>query len=422
MSLETLSSSRLREQDNSCRSLDEIHRDRKFALQTLFRGDFKRGNLIEALKTAEISKASKIGQGFEKLAKQWCPVQDKERVEMYSFLIAYTHSAADQETSPYRMLNSAILNFEQRVLMKFSLFLFGLLEGLRSLPYMQYSKLYRGIGREVKWESDDLRIFPTFTSTSRSLEVAEGFSKRNRKMDERRTIITAKGLFGYDISGYSLFPGEEEVLLEPFQQVYVEKVEEGDDVVMIDVVDRGDSEFLILGKIPRKYVVKSPESEILQEAIDHCRIAEIMKGDKKIEEARNEWEKAMGKYSELANIRKRVGCLNVGVGYLLGVGCDQDFEKALEWLKKVGEVKEEDVWMFRELSNREFFKGDIDMKCLLFRLILNNRFSFFLNNHLQQLFMLMKMSLIVWWKLKKYFPLLLKRCQVVSLLSQGIKN
>ena len=365
MSLESLSSSRLREQDNSCRSLDEIHRKRKIALQTLFRGDFKRGSLIEALEKAKIPEASEIGEDLEDLAKAWCPVQEKERVEMYSFLIAYTHDAADQEASPYQMLNSAILDFEPTILMNFSLLLFGLLEGLRSLPYMQYSKLYRGIGRDVKWESTDLRTFPTFTSTSRSLEVAEGFSIRNRKMDEPRTIITAKGLFGYDISGYSLFP-EEEVLLEPFQEVYVEKVEEGDDVVMIDVVDRGDSEFLILGKIPRKCVVKSPESEILQEAIDHCRIAEAMKEDDKIEEARNEWEKGMGKYSELGNVGNRVGCLNVGVGYLLGVGCDQDFEKALEWLKKVGEVKEEDVWMFRELSNREFFKRDVDMKCLFF--------------------------------------------------------
>ena len=73
---------------------------------------------------------------------------------------------------------------------------------------------------------------------------------------------------------------------------------------------------------------------MIEEALDHCRIAEIIKVDDKPEERRRELEEGMKRFLEIAKggngvelsgIGKRIGALNVGVGFLLGVGVEQDF-------------------------------------------------------------------------------------------------
>ena len=376
-SYETIS--RLGQGDDSCRSTDEVHVRRRGALQTLFKGTFEEGDLSQALKEAEVEEAEKAVRKSEVFAKEWCPVQDKERIKMYSFVIAYTQQLNPQkkEENPFFVLNKAILDFEPSALTNVRQFLFCLLKALRSLPYMQYSNLYRGIDKKLGWECDDMRIFPTFTSTSRDPEGAKTFLGRDKEGKKSGTLITAKDLFGYDVSEYSPFEHEKEVILEPFQQVFVQKVEKEGEIVNIEVNDGGGSEFLIEGLIPRKFVVEKPESEMFQEALDHCRAGNLLKVSGKREEVRREWEEGMKHFLEIAEkgnggefsgIGERIGALNVGVGLLLGVGVEKDFEKGLDWLKKVGKVREEEVWMMRELSNREFFSKDrrIDMSGLLF--------------------------------------------------------
>ena len=172
MSTDGVRSFRFREGDRSCRSDDDVHRRRKTTLQTLFKGKVERVDLLEALDEAKVGQAKEITKKCEAFSKQWCLIPDSGRMSMYSFVIAYTHEGSSKEDSPYRVLNRAILDFEPSALTDARLFLYGLLEGLRSLPYMQYSNLYRGLGTRVKWEADDVRTFPTFTSTSRDGDVA----------------------------------------------------------------------------------------------------------------------------------------------------------------------------------------------------------------------------------------------------------
>ena len=64
-------------------------------------------------------------------------------------------------------------------------------------------------------------------------------------------------------------------------------------------------------------------------------------------------------YSEAEKIGNKVGILNVGVGYLLGIGFEKNFEEGIELLKRVGRIEEKEIWMMRELSNPVFFSGDI---------------------------------------------------------------
>ena len=362
---------RLCEPDRSGHSKDDVNRNRLVEVQRLFTGAFKKKDLLESLEKAVIPTPSVVAEECETFAEQWSPVQDEERIKKISFVSAYTwdFSEGNKEENPYRVLNGAMQFFQEKRtrLLNIRWFLYGLLEGLRSLPYMQYKCLYRGIDMGVEWEVDDLRTFATFTSMTREKSGAETFLKYNEgKLSG--TLITARGLFGYDISGYSLFgQKEKEVMLEPFQRVNVRRIEKKDDVVNVELVDGEGSKFLIEGKIPRKYVIKSPESDLLQGALDHCRAAEDLKDSGEMSEAEKEWEEGMKLYLEASKEKSKIGSLNVGVGMMLGIGLKQEIEGGLSLLKTVGEVCDEEIWMIRELSNREFFIHDgIDLSGLLF--------------------------------------------------------
>jgi hypothetical protein len=349
--------------DSTCRTGDDIYAKRKREVRQNFKGHFEKKDLRESLEVADIRSAAKLAMHCETDAIKLSPVKDDERAEKMSFVIAYTVEFGEEGegNQPYRVLNEAIVKCVPIKMKNVRYFLYGLLEGMRSLPYMQFSKLYRGIDVKVKWEKEDLRIFPSFTSTSRDRGVGERFLKDGRS----GTLITLNGLSGYDVCGYSDFWNEKEVILEPFQRVFVCEVNDRGDVLEIEVRDGGESEFLIEGLIKRKYRIGSPESDMIEEALDHWRVVEELEIDGKDEEAEEERRKGMERCERAAENGSRIGMWNAGMGYLLGVGVEQDFERGVKWLKEAGEVKEEDVWMIRELSNREFFSKRVDLSGLL---------------------------------------------------------
>ena len=79
-----------------------------------------------------------------------------------------------------------------------------------------------------------------------------------------------------------------------------------------------------------------------------------------------DYKGAMELYEKAAGEGSQIACFNLGMYYLFGIGVEKDFEKGIEWLKRGGKVEEEEVWMIRELSNREFFTMEgVDMSGLL---------------------------------------------------------
>ena len=154
-----------------------------------------------------------------------------------------------------------------------------------------------------------MRVFSTFISMSRTKERTEAFIKHDQEGHKFGILITAKGLFGYDICGYCHFgQKEKEVVLEPFQQVFVLKVEKEGGFVKIEVVDGGKSEFLEEGMISQKFCfLRSPESDLFQEAQDHCRAAEDLKAKKRMSEGEREWEEGMKSYLEGGNKGSGIG-------------------------------------------------------------------------------------------------------------------
>ena len=78
-----------------------------------------------------------------------------------------------------------------------------------------------------------------------------------------------------------------------------------------------------------------------------------------------DYKGAMELYEKAVDEGSQIGCFNLGMYYLFGVGVEKDFEKGIEWFKKGGNVEKEDVWMIRELGNRENFRRDgVDMSGL----------------------------------------------------------
>ena len=121
----------------------------------------------------------------------------------------------------YKHINRDLISDQE--LSRWKYFLKCLCSGLRKLPYHR-GVFYRGFkdcsidknqyfpGAIVQWK--------TISAMTKSLSVTEKFS------NERGAIFEVEAATCRDISKISLFPKEEEVLLEPFATLLVEKVEE----------------------------------------------------------------------------------------------------------------------------------------------------------------------------------------------------
>ena len=95
-----------------------------------------------------------------------------------------------------------------------------LLTGLRNLPssmrlYAQYAyRVEKSTVNRVNISTTQFQ-FHQLTSFTLDRDVAAKFVERNEKAGSRSTVFVARGVAGYRISAFSLYPGEEEILVEP---------------------------------------------------------------------------------------------------------------------------------------------------------------------------------------------------------------
>ena len=101
---------------------------------------------------------------------------------------------------------------------------------LRKLPRVTGRTLYRGVRGEVSLDKDhyhkgNVVTWPALSSTSPDMGTTKAFLAKGSKSGEATgtLFIIDKG-WGYDIQPYSLFPDEEEILLEPERQFRVASV------------------------------------------------------------------------------------------------------------------------------------------------------------------------------------------------------
>ena len=302
--------------------------------------------LDQALESAEIEEW--------KVIFKWClkRVKDSNVDEKYGFVFAYTFDheiPSMSDKNPYRVLNNALITGGALSVFKTSSFLFGLLHALRSLPYTKFTHLYRGIPEKTEWEAEEVKVWSAFTSMSLDIEVGKKFLG-GTETTRSGTLFRGRGLCGYYIADFSIMD-EKEVLLEPFQSILSEGVEECGELVCVDIVDGGMTKLIAIEQIPQ---TNHPTIEVSDQLFNALSL-----------HREGKHKEAVGIYLREADEGNKIACLNVGNCYLFGVGVECDVMKGLSWWMNGGHVEDENIGLYKLLSNFQYMgRSDIDLSGL----------------------------------------------------------
>lgn len=135
------------------------------------------------------------------------------------------------EINPYRIINKVLVENSKEELQKVRDLLFIILSALRKLPRVEGKTLYRGMKETVNknsYKKGKIITWAGFSSTSPDMKVTKEFLSKNAS----GTLFVIENGWGYDIQPYSMFPDEEEILLEPGQRFEIKGVIESDVVII----------------------------------------------------------------------------------------------------------------------------------------------------------------------------------------------
>ena len=161
----------------------------------------------------------------------------------------YTYSFGDREyeENPYRLINMALVDDDRSTLQDVSGLLYHVMTSLRKLPRVTGKTLYRGIRERVNkrdYASGSIVVWHGLSSTSLDINTVKAslgraeLSGGNESKKARGTLFIIENAWGYDIQPYSLFPDEEEILLEPEREFKVQSViESGATIVKLRMLD-----------------------------------------------------------------------------------------------------------------------------------------------------------------------------------------
>ena len=140
-------------------------------------------------------------------------------------MYTYDFGSKNFESNPYRINNK---NFAE--MQRASGLLYLVMSAMRKLPRVTGRMLYMGVRGEVSLDKDhyhkgNVVMWSALSSTSPDMDATKRFLAKGSKSGEATVtlLIIDKG-WGYDIRPYSLFPDEEEVLLEPEREFRVVSV------------------------------------------------------------------------------------------------------------------------------------------------------------------------------------------------------
>ena len=125
-----------------------------------------------------------------------------------------------------------------------------LLRAIRKLSRTKPQTLYRGIKEhKQKYTVGEELLWKGFSSTSTSMEATRTFLTSNDTGRADGTLFEIRGMWGYRISDFSVFEGEQEVLLEPMLKFTVKDVKEQDGLTFV-VVEPLEQSLLLSDEIP----------------------------------------------------------------------------------------------------------------------------------------------------------------------------
>jgi len=306
-------------------------------LDEFLRKGFYDVSVRDALVQMKVPNAEEIAE----ICSEKNQKRGNKKSKMFILAFTFEHKEAGRNNeNPSVILNSNMISGELEQLEQTRAFVWGLMASFRSLPYVRFDYLYRGLKCRAVYKKDSVILWRTFTTTYRDAKSAERFLGV-RGESQFGTFVTFKYVCGYDISDYVFLKNEERtVLLEPFQSLSIENVDDSGSVIDLSVVDTGKTLFFFTNIIPVPSPIPCYEYDFLVEGL------------KKHKE---------GKHGEAAEVflsatlrGMRMGSLNYGNCLMFGVGVPKDQEIALEFWMNCGKIEENEIRWMRELSNSEY--------------------------------------------------------------------
>ncbi|CAF1347180.1 unnamed protein product [Didymodactylos carnosus] len=148
------------------------------------------------------------------------------------------HMWTKEKGQYYHFINSALLEDDHQVLEDNLNFIFSLKHAIKSNSYSHHGKVYRGLELDDEQVKEEYKIgttflWPTFTCTSKDKEQAGRFGHYLFEID-----IPGEGItYCCDISQYSDFPYESEVLFYPYTGFRVTQVLPEKKLIKLTCVD-----------------------------------------------------------------------------------------------------------------------------------------------------------------------------------------
>lgn len=218
----------------------------------VFPDDYEAPSLYDALldaglddeKVSVILKACKrTGESANVTHVDGFTPDDATAIAMYT----YSFGERDYEDNPYNLINSALLDNDIRALQDVGGVLYHVMNSLRKLPRYSGKTLYRGMRESIDkrlYTAGNIVVWHEITSTSTEINVVKT-SLETREWEDNREYKKARGTlfiiesgWGYDVQPYSVFPDEEEILLEPEREFKVENViEAGATIVKLRMLE-----------------------------------------------------------------------------------------------------------------------------------------------------------------------------------------
>lgn len=171
------------------------------------------GKLEEEFKAVSINKEKKVS--------------DKEALVIFSYM-----AESGGELRPYRVVNRVLAERKERTPDAYP-YILHLLVALRKLPPYaiqgRKGKIYRGFDGGEHFDTNKYHIYkimtwPAFTSATYDKNKAYEFVLDPERNVKKKVIFEISGAVrGYDVSDFSKYPGECEVLLEPENMFVVTK-------------------------------------------------------------------------------------------------------------------------------------------------------------------------------------------------------
>jgi hypothetical protein len=144
------------------------------------------------------------------------------------------------EEQIYKKINNALLTDDYIALKKYQGIINYLREAIKQNPLKESVRVYRHLKLDPKYVQDEYQVgkmflWPTFSSTSRDKNIA--LKLPGNYLFEINLSLKNGCTYCSDISKYSQYPHEKEVLIYPYSGFRVKQIFPDDRIIQLDCVD-----------------------------------------------------------------------------------------------------------------------------------------------------------------------------------------